>query len=340
MTHMNKIITTDITDPFLNLAIENDLLLKTSKNQRHLFTFINRPCVVIGRFQNPWLECNIKKMYKAQIPLLRRQSGGGTVYHDQNNVNFSFIADKKIHSQKINHQIIIEALDIIKVKAYATARGDIRLLDQTDRKISGSAFKQKKDQAFHHGTMLINTDLEKLNAFIRSDKQDFISKSIASVRSKVANIREIDNCANQENFIKSLIDTFKKSHGPFEEIFISRDDVLSKDILNYADTLRSYEWKVSETPKFTCTSTIKTHEGNVSIEAVIRKTKIESIEFSSTEVHPLLLDEMERIFLNQKIVMSEIENLALTYKGISSQFMNDILIWFKEYFYLDILTSL
>ena len=336
MNLMNKIITTDITDPYLNLAIENDLLINTKPGQRHLFQFINRPCVVIGRFQNPWIECNLKKMQLDEIALLRRQSGGGTVYHDQNNINFSFIADKELHCQKYNHELVVKCLKELGVLAYATERGDIRL-DANDKKISGSAFKQKKSQAFHHGTMLVTTDLELLNEYISSDKQDLETKSIASVRSKVANISEIKSSINTTMFMQMLSDVFQRDQDYCEHIFISKEQVLSDSIIEYANELRAYNWKFSETPKFVCESLFKTKQGEVSIELVIRKTKIESISLESQEVHPILLNEIESLLLHNFIEINEIEQINNRYTGVDREFLKEVLDWFKSYFNLKII---
>lgn len=305
---MHKIITTDITDPFLNLAIENDLLLKTQKGQRQLFLYQNSPCVVIGRFQNPWIECNIAKMVKQGVPLLRRQSGGGTVYHDEGNLNFSFIADRSLHSQSFNHELVVQALKQMGVIAYATARGDIRLSDGTERKISGSAFKQKKDQAFHHGTMLITSDLDKLNSYITSNKQNMESKSIASVRSQVANISESHCSVTKEKFIQSLQETFINEHQDVQKLFISKEDSLSQDILEYAQWLKSYQWKIMETPKFKRTLAI---DEKIEIEIEVKKTKIQKISLIAQGVHPLVIDELEKKLQGSFLELSSLQkNLA------------------------------
>lgn len=321
MSIMNKIITTDITDPFLNLAIENNLLVNISEGQRHLFMFINDPCVVIGRFQNPWIECNITKMHKEKIPLLRRQSGGGTVYHDHHNVNFSFIADRKIHSQNINHQIVVEALSSLNVKGHATARGDIRLSDETERKISGSAFKQKKDQAFHHGTMLINSNLEKLNAFILSDKQNLETKSISSVRSNVANISEFDASINQSRFIQSMSNEFKRSHNNFEEIFISKDQVLSQDIYDYARSLKDHNWKILETPKFQRTLDLK----NIHIDLEIKKAKILKIEILYDSINPLIIDQVQHQIIGKELNITDLQKVLSFPDLIDKKFTKEII---------------
>lgn len=301
---MNRIVVSDITDPYINLAIENELLLGVKPGQRILFLYTNDPCVVIGRFQNPWIECNLKKMSLESILFVRRQSGGGTVYQDNNNTNFSFIADRKLHSQKYNHELVLNALKHLDVDAYATERGDIKLSDGTDRKISGSAFKQKKDQAFHHGTMLIDSNLEKLNLYISSNKQDLQTKSIASVRSKVANISEINASIDIEKLHHALIDQFKIDSGSIELKMISNNDI-TKEMNEYVEVLKSHAWKILSTPKFFH----KIISAGFEMELEINKAKIISLSISSDKINPIVTNEIENLLLNSTLELNSMNKL-------------------------------
>lgn len=332
---INKIVVSYITDVHVNLAIENQILIDIHENQRVLFLYVNSPCVVLGRFQNPWIEANIHALVTNQIPLIRRQSGGGTVYQDLGNVNFSFLTDKVNHSQKWNHQLVVEALADLDIRAYATERGDIRLDDGTDRKISGSAFKQKKAQAFHHGTMLINTDLDKLNHYITSNKQDLNSKSIASVRSKVANIFELNPKITNKIFIDTLKSVFQKKVGETEYIEVTCKQNLSKDIIKYAEFLKDFEWKIKETPKFFVEENIL---DNLKIEMTVKKTVIEDISLHSDAIHPSLLNEIEKALKLNTLdsVISQLKNI----KHLDLVLVEAIILWFENYFHLKDLPSL
>jgi lipoate-protein ligase A len=93
-----KLFLSTFDDPYINLSIENQLLLNIRPDERILFLYNNQESVVLGRFQNPWLECNLKKISERKINLVRRQSGGGCVYHDKGNLNFSFLYPEKEHS--------------------------------------------------------------------------------------------------------------------------------------------------------------------------------------------------------------------------------------------------
>jgi lipoate---protein ligase len=317
---MYSVIVSDITCPYVNLAIEHQLLINVQKHERILFVFRNSPCVVIGRFQNPWLECNLALMQKLGVQLVRRQSGGGTVYHDLSNVNFSFIADKNYHDQKLNHQIVVKALQNLSVDAYATARGDIRLSDGTDRKISGSAFKQKKAQAFHHGTMLIKTDLPLLLSMITSSRTDLPTKSIASIRSQVANISEINPLIDEKLFQYELIKEFCEIHANAKISRITSSD-LNHSHYEYETFLKDVKWKWQETPRFEVAHALMIENTQLVFNLVLNKGKIESwssnidndelanfyqgktlelASFQSSDAHPLLHQEI--MLINQWLI--------------------------------------
>ena len=163
-----------------------------SPDEAILFYYVNDPCIVMGRFQNPWIECALHKLRKDNILLVRRQSGGGTVYHDHGNINFCFLHGGRDHQRDLNNKILLKCLEIAGIHAYASERSDLRVDFNGDKKFSGSAFKQKKDMAFHHGTLLIDANLDLLNAYLKSNHKIQNSKSTKSVSSIVVNLSQIN----------------------------------------------------------------------------------------------------------------------------------------------------
>jgi len=145
-------------DPFFNLATE-DWLLREGDFSHTLFLWRNAPTIVIGRHQNPYKECLLQKMDEKGITLARRHSGGGAVYQDLGNSIFTFISPQNEFSKEKNSQIIINALATFNIKAEASGRNDI-LVDGL--KVSGSAYKIQPPRALHHGTLLIDTNLDDL----------------------------------------------------------------------------------------------------------------------------------------------------------------------------------
>jgi lipoate-protein ligase A len=237
-----KLYISECFDPYINLSIENDLLMNIKEGEKYLFLYRNLPCVVIGRFQNPWLECHMEELEERQIPLVRRQSGGGTVYHDMENLNFSFIDSKRDFDKKENNKIVIETLALFGIEAFASGRNDIMVKDREgqDRKISGSAFKQKKDRSFHHGTLLVDSKLDDLHDLLHPPNMNITTKSIPSVRSKVINLAELKPGLTIENLLAKFLKVFPSE----ETVFVDAHND------SYSNHLKSWEWMIGETPKF------------------------------------------------------------------------------------------
>ena len=183
-----KVFHSNSTNPWFNLATEDWIFRDMDPQIPILFLWRNAPTVVIGRFQNPWAECDLDKMKQDQVKLTRRQSGGGAVYHDLNNSCFTFMSSKEDYSQKINNQILVNALSKFDIKAIPSGRNDILV---GDRKVSGSAFKETKDRKFHHGTMLLKTDLSKLASYLKPKKKKLESKGIIAE----ASVTSIFSCS-------------------------------------------------------------------------------------------------------------------------------------------------
>mgnify|MGYP000341982697 CR=1 FL=1 len=282
----------------------------------------------MGRFQNPWIECNLTAMFKDNIQLVRRQSGGGCVYHDKENVNFSFIADKAHHNINWNHEFIVDVLKELGVNSVFSKRGDMRLDESQKRKISGSAYKEKKDTAFHHGTMLVNSDLEKLNHYIHSNKSDLESKSIQSVRSVVSNLNDAkDGMTN-----KMFIDTMAKKFCDIEQIeYIDENHELYKRAIDseYLKKLKSPQWIYEETPKFIVSERTKEFE----IEMTIKKSKILEIDITSDLLHPIVVANLCETLINTSLFDERADDSFIDESALI------VTEWMNKYFELQSLPS-
>ncbi len=236
------------TDPYINLAIEDFLLKIIGPQEKFLFLYNNRDSVVMGRFQNPLMECRLSEMFQQGIKLVRRQSGGGCVYHDLGNLNFSFLHGERDYHKETSQTIILQALKNLNISAHRNERSDLVVSKNgIDYKFSGSAFKQKKDRSFHHGTLLIDSNLSDLNTFLKPKVSLSLSKSISSVRSRVINLVEANSRLTQSDLVAELMSEFGKCYD-------CKVQSLDKSVLNYSqqylDELRSEQWIYFETPKF------------------------------------------------------------------------------------------
>lgn len=229
---MKKIYISPYHDPYINQAIEHDLFHNTSSYV--LMLYINAPCVVIGRNQNPWQEINIKEAKALNVDVLRRLSGGGTVYHDLGNINFSFMYDKSEHTVEDNFKIIIDAMNDLGIRLNVNKRND---LCYKDFKVSGNAFYNRGKRAMHHGTLLINADTSKLWRILNFDLDRFETRSVASVKSKVINLKEVKDITT-DDVLKAVSYRFKGQNHIQGEL---PDD----------NRFKTWSWLYGETPPFT-----------------------------------------------------------------------------------------
>ncbi len=179
-----------INDPSVNLAIEEYLLRNVEPGEDILLFYINEPSIIIGRHQNTIEEINQPYVEAHGIHVVRRLSGGGAVYHDLGNLNFSFItqnARENVHNFRKFTEPVIRVLQEMGVPAELSGRNDI-LAD--GRKISGNAQYITTRRMFNHGTLLFNSDLSHVQEALHVKQSKIISKGIKSVRSRVANISE------------------------------------------------------------------------------------------------------------------------------------------------------
>lgn len=228
-------------NPYLNLALE-DHILRGGADLPLLFLYVNRPCVVLGRFQNPWLETQLPYLVEKDIWPVRRQSGGGCVFHDEGNLNFSFITPDPMINRMKHAELLKDAFAKAEIPLTISPRHDLWL---DGRKISGSAFKQTKNGSFHHGTFLVSSDLGKLEESLKHTLVPSSSKSIASVRSRVITLQEKFPGTEIQDVIEIICHHLKTIPFTLEGVLLSEPQVQE----NFRELL-SWEWMWGETPQF------------------------------------------------------------------------------------------
>lgn len=180
----------NILDPRINLAIEEYALMHLDLERPYLLFYINEPSIIIGRNQNTVEEIHVDVCRERGIHVVRRLSGGGAVYHDTGNLNFSFITkddgESFLNFRKFTEPVI-EALHQLGVQAELTGRNDIQV---GEKKISGNAQYASKGRMFSHGTLLFHANLKDVAEVLQVKADKFESKSTKSVRSRVANISD------------------------------------------------------------------------------------------------------------------------------------------------------
>ena len=209
---MNKlqVVVSNQYDPFLNRAVEQYLTDHQEEGTITLYLWKNQQTVVIGYNQNPYSECNVKLLLDEGGHLMRRGTGGGAVYHDLGNINFSFVADKDLYDVRKQLSVIQDALLAYSLKAEISGRNDLTC---EGRKFSGNAFAKGQLNHLHHGTILIKTDGTMMQRYLIVDKAKLMKNGVKSVASRVVNLSELVPELTSENIKQPLIASFEKMYG-------------------------------------------------------------------------------------------------------------------------------
>ena len=221
-------------NPYLNLSIEHYLLQKTPADATVLFLYTNRPSIVIGRNQNPWVEVNLGLLASGplSVDLVRRRSGGGTVFHDEGNVNYCVICPTQSFNRDKHAEMVVRALRKLGVtSAEVNERHDIVLGNDQEGsrplKVSGSAYKLTRLRSLHHGTCLLSSpNIERIGSYLRSPAKPFIkARGVDSVSSPIANI-----LVPNADFEQSVMQEFGDLYGAREPTILMEDAIEVPDI--------------------------------------------------------------------------------------------------------------
>lgn len=200
-----------------NLALEETLFSLIEPSKEILLLYENSLTVVIGRFQNPWKECRVGLAQKANVPLLRRISGGGTVVHGSGNLNWSFINGNPTLNKQKNLEQVMQTLLSVGVRVIRNERHDLLINTsekQLPQKVSGSAFRQTAHSSLHHGTLLVDADLDMLKKLLSPYKRDIETKSVGSVGAEVANLTDISASLTTEDVVQAFIQEWTNGEKP------------------------------------------------------------------------------------------------------------------------------
>lgn len=295
------------TNPHFNLAAE-EYFLKNSLEEM-FFLYINDTCIVVGKHQNLLSEINLKFALENGIKLARRISGGGTVYQDLNNLNFSFIHNctslEKINFSKFTYPIL-DALRDMGLEVEFSGRNDL-LLDS--KKISGNAMHIFKTRVLSHGTLLFNTDLSKLSAALNNNTSKYLDKSIKSVRSKVANISSyLDNSMSLDEFSQILFRSIsEKTENPNFNPITESDADLIKQLSK--EKFESWEWIYGYSPKYLFRNSFTISNIKIEVEMYVEKGVIRNVNFKINSDEDTVYQNVSDLLLNVKHDYHEISKL-------------------------------
>ncbi|MEW4368680.1 lipoate--protein ligase [Paenibacillus kandeliae] len=268
-----------INDPTINLAIEEFVLKHLPMDDSYLLFYINEPSIIIGKHQNTIEEINSEYVKANHIHVVRRLSGGGAVYHDHGNLNFSFLTKddgQSFHNFRKFTQPVVEALQQLGVDAELSGRNDLQI---GERKISGNAQFSTRGRMFSHGTLMVDSELDNVQSALKVNPEKFKSKSTKSVRSRVANISEFlkEPLSMQEFRAEILRHIFGVEPSEVPQYVLTEED-WSKIHEISAERYRNWDWNYGQSPASNIKHTRKFPVGIIDIRMDLKDGLIEEIK--------------------------------------------------------------
>lgn len=324
---MNRVIVSENGDGHFNLAVDEYLLEQHRAGTLEgvtLYFFVNANAVIIGRNQNAWRECDLESMGRAGVQLVRRHTGGGAVYHDGGNLNFSFIADERAYDKDRQNRVVLEALSGLGFSAELSGRNDI-LVD--GRKVSGCAYALEGKARGMHGTLLVDTDMSMLSRCLNPSRLKLRAKGIASVRSRVMNLSESREVTVGE-VRGAIIKAFAEEYGGCgETVFVrSADDVVraygdrsddrsGRSINELVEKHRSWGWRMGSSPVFDSVIEGRTDRFEFQLMLRVKNGFIQSYEFYTDSLDPHASDELKGLLDGVRFTGEDIVSALRRGKG-------------------------
>lgn len=287
------VLETDSTDPYHNLALEEYLLDVLAADGVLLFLWQNYRTVVIGRNQSANQEVNIRQLEEDGGYLARRLSGGGAVFHDLGNLNFTFIIGKENFDLDRQTSVVLKALNDLGIEAVRNGRNDLTV---NGCKFSGHAYYHAKANSFHHGTIMLDVDADSLEKYLNVSQKKLASKNVQSVRSRIINLKQL----KPDLTIEELKLALKKS---FEEVYGSKAVMLRDefDLMEIEERLASAAWKYDREGSFEFSREGRFDWGTVTVKYDLQEDVIKDICIYTDCLETETLARLPQMLRNRKL---------------------------------------
>lgn len=283
-----KTIQNDSLDPCYHLAVEEYLLNHLKPGTCLLYLWQSENAVVIGRNQNPWRECRPGLLERERTKMVRRTSGGGTVYHDRGNLNFSFIIDRAFYDRERQFKIILSAVRSFGIEASINRRYD---LIAQGKKFSGSAHRFRKKTALHHGTLLLAVNKKNLYRYLQPSLHAIHGISTSSIRSDVINLTEMTLSISVNDLKHAILVAFQEEYQTKASPLDFNSDIDRRVLRDFIKDFTTWDWHYGRTPSFRIVCEILVENRPRQLTFFVNEGRIEDLTF---EYFP----QMDRIARN------------------------------------------
>ena len=274
-------------DGWQNLAMDEWFLDHLGPDDVMVYFYINKNAVIIGKNQNPWKECDLSTMERDQVQLVRRITGGGAVYHDEGNLNFSFIVGENHYNVERQLNLILQAVRSFGIPCEFSGRNDL-LAD--GKKFSGNAFCARGRVRQHHGTLLLRSDLGRLQNYLQVDPRKMKAKGVSSVRSRVCNLSEFTENVTVETMLAAIRNALEEQYGPVTDFTPTPEQ--TAEVVPYYEKQSSWPWRLGKTPAFDLELDPRFDWGGVQMLLTLRGGCVEQAEVYSDAMDAELAAEI------------------------------------------------
>ncbi len=323
-----KIVVQDNHNPYFNLALEQRLISRVEHTECILYLWQCAHTVVIGKNQNAWKECHVDQLHKDQGILARRYSGGGAVYQDLGNLNFTFIAYKENYDVVKQLSVIQHALKELGIEVEISGRNDVCVMG---RKISGNAFSHTPLVSCHHGTLLIDVDTKKMQKYLNPSIEKLQSKGVDSVRSRVANLKEFYPTITVKLLIEKIVMAFEKVY-KLPSINIAVSTLIDEQFKQHVQHLSSEAWILGVKIPFRKEISTRFSWGELQIYFDVNKGIIQEYQVYCDALELNFIEELKSILKDCPYNVYEVTKRVSTIKVDEqlTEMKNDVLDWLNK----------
>lgn len=314
MVRQLLVISSENTLPYKNQALEEYLLHNVEQGQCILYLWQNKHTVVIGKNQNAWRDCRIEALERDGGFLARRITGGGAVFHDLGNLNFTFLVKKEDYDVEKQTEVILKAVNMLGIQAEKTGRNDITV---DNRKFSGNAYCQTGDNCLHHGTIMVDANKIQMSEYLNVSKEKLRSKGVTSVKSRVANLSEFVPSLTIDEVKGALKKAFGLCYGlnpkGMEEAKIDWSEVAVRE-----EGFCSWDWKYGRKIPFDYAVSERFLWGEVQLRIKVNEGRIAHMQIFTDGLNTELPDELRAVLEGSRYTADDLMAAAAALKADST----------------------